>query len=592
MTGILQPAAPPAGDDGRDEASSAGTHPTDASAVSAPAGGADASAAGTPASAAGADASRPVLAAAPTVPAADTAASAGSAGALPERATAEGSLGQLRAVGAALQPTLAELSRPGRGGGKIPHAPLDALDGVPASHRRAAPAALPQLNEPEVVRHFVNLSHLNYSVDGGFYPLGSCTMKYNPKINEWAARLPGFAALHPLAPDALAQGTLQLMHELQEMLAEISGMHAVSLQPAAGAHGELTGILVVRAYHRSRGDASRVEVVVPDSSHGTNPATASMAGFRTVTVRSAPDGGVDLDALRGALGPHTAAVMLTNPSTLGLFERRICDVLDAVHEAGALAYMDGANMNAVLGHFKPGDAGFDVMHYNLHKTFSTPHGGGGPGAGPVAVRYDLARFLPGPLVVRETGGGYRLERPGERPESIGRVRAYQGNVGMLVRAYAYIRAHGGPGLAQVSEDAVLAANYLRHRVGEAYELPYPGPCKHEFVATARLIHEATGIRTLDIAKRLIDYGYHPPTVYFPLIVEECMLIEPTETESLTRWTPLRTRFSRSPGRRSRPEVVLAAPTTAPLRRLDEATAARRPELHWRPMSGAETPCPS
>jgi glycine dehydrogenase subunit 2 len=514
-------------------------------------------------------------------------------GLLPDRLTDEGSLGPRSAVGASLQPTLAELSRPGRGGDKIPHPPADALDGIPADQRRASPLALPELNEPEVIRHFVNLSHLNYSVDGGFYPLGSCTMKYNPKINEWAARLPGFATLHPLAPDVTAQGSLQLLYELQGMLAEISGMHAVTLQPAAGAQGELTGILLIRAYHHARGDTARDEVIVPDSSHGTNPATASMAGFRTVTVRSAPDGGVDLDALKAALGPRTAAVMLTNPSTLGLFERRITELLDAVHAAGALAYMDGANMNAVLGKFKPGAAGFDVMHFNLHKTFSTPHGGGGPGAGPVAVGERLAAFLPSPLVVREADGAYRLETPGERPSSIGRVRAYQGNVGVLVRAYTYIRAHGGSGLTQVSEDAVLAANYLRARVGEAYELPYAGPCKHEFVATARPLQRAAGVRTLDVAKRLIDYGYHPPTIYFPLIVDECLLVEPTETESietLDAFADALLAIAREA--RETPQVLHDAPTTAPVRRLDEATAARHPELHWRPMTGAEAPCPS
>ena len=512
---------------------------------------------------------------------------------LPDMVTPDGSLGPRKAVGAALQPTLEDLSRPGRGGGTIPHAPAGALDGIPAGQRRIAALALPEINEPEVVRHFVNLSHLNYSVDGGFYPLGSCTMKYNPKINEWAARLPGFASLHPLAPDAVAQGSLQLFHELQGMLAEISGMRAVTLQPAAGAHGELTGILVIRAYHASRGDVERTEVIVPDSSHGTNPATASMAGFRTVTVPSAPDGGVDLAALRAALGPKTAAVMLTNPSTLGLFERRIVEVVDAVHEAGALAYMDGANMNAILGRFKPGRAGFDVMHFNLHKTFSTPHGGGGPGSGPVAVSAKLERFLPSPLVVRDPDGGYRLERPGERPQSIGRVRAYQGSAGVLVRAYTYIRAHGGPGLEEVSEDAVLAANYLRHRVGEAYDLPYPGPCKHEFVAAARTLHHETGVRTLDVAKRLIDYGYHPPTIYFPLIVEECMLIEPTETESLETLDAFAdAMISIAREAHESADLLHEAPTTAPVRRLDEATAARHPELHWRPMTGAETPCPS
>ncbi|CAN5681136.1 aminomethyl-transferring glycine dehydrogenase subunit GcvPB [soil metagenome] len=509
----------------------------------------------------------------------------------PEKAR-PGPAGRL-AVGAVLQPTLAELSRPGRGGGKVPHPPADALAGIPASALRSRPLALPELNEPEVVRHFVNLSHLNYSVDSGFYPLGSCTMKFNPKLNEWAARLPGFATLHPLAPDELAQGTLELMHELQETLAEITGMAAVTLQPAAGAQGELTGILMIRAYHATRGDAQRTEVIVPDSSHGTNPATASMAGFGTVTVPSADDGGVDLAALKAALGPRTAAVMLTNPSTLGLFERRIVELLDAVHEAGALAYMDGANMNAVLGRFRPGEAGFDVMHLNLHKTFATPHGGGGPGAGPVACNELLAGFLPAPLVVRDVQGGFRLERPGERPGAIGRVRAYQGNVGVLVRAFAYIRAHGASGLREISDDAVLAANYLRQRVGEAYELPYPGPCKHEFVASGRALRQATGVRTLDVAKRLIDHGFHPPTIYFPLIVDECLLIEPTETESvetLDLFAEALLAIVREAG--EDPERVQGAPTLAPVRRLDEASAARRPELRWRPMTGAEAPCPT
>jgi glycine dehydrogenase subunit 2 len=512
--------------------------------------------------------------------------------ALPDRGTPDGSLGPRSAIGPSLQPTLAELSVPGRGSPKVPHPPSDALDGVPREHRRRAPLALPELNEPEVVRHFSDLGRLNYSVDGGMYPLGSCTMKYNPKVNEWAARLPGFARLHPLAPDELAQGTLAVLWELQGMLAEIGGMQGVSLQPAAGAHGELTGILVIRAYHHSRGDHGRDEVIVPDSSHGTNPATASMAGFRTVTVPSAADGGVDLEALRSALGPRTAAVMLTNPSTLGLFERRIVELLDAVHAAGALAYMDGANMNAVLGHFRPGQAGFDVMHFNVHKTFSTPHGGGGPGAGPVAVREHLVPFLPEPLVLREPDGTFRLERQGERPETIGRMRSHAGSTGVLLRAWAYIAAHGGSGLRQVSEDAVLAANYLRARVADAYELPYAGPCKHEFVATARPMRDANGIRTLDVAKRLIDHGFHPPTIYFPLIVEECLLVEPTETETLETLDAFaEALLAVAEEAREHPEWLRAAPVSTPVRRLDEATAARRPELRWRPMSGAETPCP-
>jgi len=495
-------------------------------------------------------------------------------------------------TGPKLQPTIFELSRPGRGEGKIPHAPKGALDRIPQDQRRASPPALPELNEPEVVRHYVNLSHLNYSVDSGFYPLGSCTMKFNPKINEWAARLPGFANLHPMAPDEVAQGTLQLLWELEQALAEISGMQAVTLQPAAGAQGELAGILMIRAYHRSRGDTGRTEVLVPDSSHGTNPATATMAGFQTVTIPSAADGGVDLAAFRAALGPRTAAVMITNPSTLGLFEARIGELLDAVHEVGALAYMDGANLNAILGRFKPGEAGFDVMHFNVHKTFSTPHGGGGPGAGPVGVGHRLVPFLPSPRVLREADGTFRLERPGERTTSIGRLRSCVGNTGVLVRAYAYIRAHGGSGLRQVSDDAVLAANYLKSRLAGTYDLPYDRPCKHEFVASATTIKRETGIRTLDIAKRLIDFGYHPPTIYFPLIVDEGMLIEPTETESLETLDAFADALIAIAGEaRTDPGVLHDAPHSAPVRRLDEATAARHPNLRWRGMTGAQTPCP-
>jgi glycine dehydrogenase subunit 2 len=498
---------------------------------------------------------------------------------------------QRLAVGPELQPTLAEISRPGRGSPKVPHPPSDALSGIPADQLRAAPAGLPELAEPEVMRHFVRLSQLNYSVDGGFYPLGSCTMKYNPKINEWAARLPGFAALHPLAPDALAQGTLELMWSLGRWLTEISGMHSVTLQPAAGAHGELTGILMIRAYHEANGDHARTDVIVPDSSHGTNPATASMAGFRTVTVKSAPDGGVDLDALRAALGPQTAAVMLTNPSTLGLFEQRITELLEAVHAVGALAYMDGANMNAILGKFKPGAAGFDVMHFNTHKTFSTPHGGGGPGAGPVAVNEKLARFLPWPLVLKE-GEDYRLEHRGERPTSIGRVRSYFGSSGVLVRAYAYMLAHGGDGLTQVSEDAVLSANYLKSRLAGAYSMPFAQPCKHEFVASAKGIRAESGVRMLDIAKRLIDYGFHPPTIYFPLTIEEGMLVEPTETESVDTLDAFADALlAIAEESRNDPGVVKEAPHAAPVRRLDETGAARHPDLHWSPMTGRQTPCP-
>jgi len=349
---------------------------------------------------------------------------------------------------------------------------------------------------------------------------------------------------------------------------------------------------MIRAYHRDRGDTDRTDVLVPDSSHGTNPATATMAGFRTVTVPSARDGGVDVDAFRAALGPRTAAVMITNPSTLGLFEKRIGELLEAVHEAGALAYMDGANLNAILGRFKPGEAGFDVMHFNVHKTFSTPHGGGGPGAGPVGVGERLVPYLPEPRVLREPDGSFRLERAGERATSIGRLRSYAGNTGVLVRAYAYIRAHGASGLREVSDDAVLAANYLKHRLRDTYEMPYDRPCKHEFVASAATIKRRTGVRTLDIAKRLIDHGFHPPTIYFPLIVEEGMLIEPTETESLETLDAFAEALIEIAAEAERdPALVREAPHAAPVRRLDEATAARQPNLRWRPMAGDTMPCP-
>jgi glycine dehydrogenase subunit 2 len=498
-------------------------------------------------------------------------------------------------VGPRLQPTIFEQSRHGRGVARVPHPPKGALDRLPADQRRAAPPALPELSEPDLVRHYVNLSQLNYAVDSGFYPLGSCTMKWNPKLNEWAARLPGFAGLHPMAPDETAQGTLELLWELEGWLAEVSGMRAVSLQPAAGAHGELCGILMIRAYHEARGDLARTEVLVPDSAHGTNPATAAMAGFSTVNIPSRPDGAVDIDAFRAALGPRTAAIMITNPSTLGLFEARIGELLEAVHAAGALAYMDGANLNAVLGRFKPGEAGFDVMHINTHKTFSTPHGGGGPGAGPVGVGERLVPFLPSPRVLREPDGSFRLERPGERPASIGRLRTFVGSTGVLVRAYAYLCSHGGPGLAQVSDDAVLAANYLKHRLAAsgAFDIPFGRPCMHEFIASAAALKRETGVRTLDVAKRLLDKGFHAPTVYFPLTVEEGMLIEPTETESietLDAFADALIEIAREA--HEDPGLVTGAPHTAPVRRLDEASAARQPDLRAR-IAGAQdaTPCP-
>jgi len=498
----------------------------------------------------------------------------------------------MTAAGDRLGPTLFERSRPGRGGGKIPHPPKDALSRIPADQLRIDGPHLPEVAESELTRHYVNLSQLNYAVDTGFYPLGSCTMKFNPKVNEWAARLPGFADLHPFAPDELAQGTLQLLWELEQALAEIGGMQAVTLQPAAGAQGELTGILMVRAYHRARGDFDRTEVLVPDSAHGTNPATASMAGFKTLSIPSAPDGGVDLAAFRAALGPTTAAVMITNPSTVGLFEARIGELLEAVHAVGALAYMDGANLNAIMGRFKPGEAGFDVMHINVHKTFSTPHGGGGPGAGPVGVGEKLLPFLPWPRVLRESDGTFRTERPGERPQSIGRVRAFAGSTGVLVRAYAYIRALGAAGLRDVSDDAVLAANYLKARLAGVLDIPFSRHCMHEFVASGATLKAQTGIRTLDVAKRLIDYGYHPPTIYFPHTVEEALLIEPTETESKETLDAFVDALAAIVDEaRNDPELLRSAPHSSPVRRLDETAAARQPNLRWKAMTGSQAPCP-
>jgi glycine dehydrogenase subunit 2 len=505
-----------------------------------------------------------------------------------------------------VEPLIFAASRPGRRDVRFPQASDSARTaaasqpGVPREALRSEPAHLPEVSELDLLRHFNRLSHLNHAIDLGFYPLGSCTMKYNPKVNEWAARLPGLSESHPLDPPELSQGSLELQWLLAELLREISGMAAVSLQPAAGAQGELTGLLMTRAYHRSRGEGDqRTTVLVPDSSHGTNPATATMVGYRTVTIRSNERGGIDLDELRQALGPDTAALMITNPSTLGIFEDQIDQVVAAVHEVGAIAYMDGANLNAILGRFRAGDAGFDVMHFNLHKTFSTPHGGGGPGAGPVGVSERLSPFLPEPLTLllegdpeevkrnawrgRSTAGArFALEAPGTRPRSIGKVRAFAGNFGMHVRAYTYIRSNGDLGLREVSDDAVLAANYLRVRLTDAYDLPYDRICKHEVVFSGRRQKRQHGVTTLDIAKAILDYGIHPPTIYFPLIVEEALMIEPTETESLETLDrfvevmhEIAERAIDDPG------ALRAAPTTTPVGRLDEASAARRPDLRHR-----------
>jgi glycine dehydrogenase subunit 2 len=502
-----------------------------------------------------------------------------------------------------IEPLIFESSRPGRRAVRFPspssaaRAAAGGQPSIPEAAARTAAPRLPEVAELDLLRHFNRLSHLNHAIELGFYPLGSCTMKYNPKVNEWAARLPGLADSHPLDPDSLAQGSLELEWLLAELLKEISGFAAVSLQPAAGAHGELTGLLMTRAYHRSRGEREqRTKVLVPDSSHGTNPATATMVGYTAVTIPSNPRGGIDLEALRAALGPDTAALMITNPSTLGIFEDQIDQVLAAVKEAGAIAYMDGANLNAILGRFRPGEAGFDVMHFNLHKTFSTPHGGGGPGAGPVGVSERLAPFLPTPLPLlvsgdpdevrsnawagRSTPGArFAVEEPAARPTSIGKVRAFTGNFGMFVRAYTYIRSNGGDGLREVSNDAVLAANYLRVRLADAFDLPYDRICKHEVVFSGRRQKRLHGVTTLDIAKAILDHRIHPPTIYFPLIVEEALMIEPTETESLETLDDfVEIMHGIASQAEAAPDELKQAPRTTPVGRLDEAAAARRPDL--------------
>lgn len=477
------------------------------------------------------------------------------------------------------QPLIFEISQPGRMAYSLPVCDVpevELTDVLPEGHLREQEAELPEVSELTLMRHYTALSRRNHGVDSGFYPLGSCTMKYNPKINEDVARYPGFARIHPYQPEETIQGALQLMYELQEDLAAITGMDAVTLQSAAGAHGEWTGLMMIRAYHESRGE-KRTKVIVPDSAHGTNPASASVAGFTTVTIPSDADGFVDVEALRQAVGLDTAALMLTNPNTLGLFEKNITEIARIVHEAGGLLYYDGANANAILGKARPGDMGFDVVHLNLHKTFTTPHGGGGPGSGPVGVKKELIPFLPKPIVVKE-GDTYRLDD--DHPQSIGRVKAYYGNFGINVRAYTYIRTMGAEGLRLVSEYAVLNANYMMRRLSDHYDLPFDTVCKHEFVLSGRR-QKKLGVRTLDMAKRLLDFGYHPPTIYFPLIVEECMMIEPTETETketLDAFIDVMIRIAREA--EETPEVVQEAPHHTVVSRLDEVLAARKPKLRY------------
>ena len=487
-----------------------------------------------------------------------------------------------------------EKSRPNAHGPRLPDADVDGPDAsdVLAKHElRASPPGLPRLSEPEIMRHYSRLASLNYSISEQFYPLGSCTMKYNPVANEVAAALPGFTDLHPYQDEDSVQGALSLMWRLEQALCAVVGVERVTLQPAAGAHGEWTALRMIQAFHRSRGEA-RTEVLVPDSAHGTNPASAALSGFHVVEVKSGPDGRISLADLESKLSPSVAALMLTNPNTLGLFEREILDVAEMVHATGAKLYYDGANLNAFMGICRPGDMGFDAVHMNLHKTFTTPHGGGGPGAGPVGVKADLVPFLPTPTVERLNG---HLKLDFKRPQSIGRVRSFYGNFGMLVRAYTYILAMGGDGLTQASLDAVLSANYLRNEVKGVLDMPHDGACMHEFVASARNL-APHGIKALDVAKGLLERDFYAPTIYFPLVVPEAIMVEPTETESKATLDTFATAIKEIVAQaREDPQALHEAPHGLPVGRLDEVATARKinaylqgqsddPVLRWKPAS--------
>jgi glycine dehydrogenase subunit 2 len=486
------------------------------------------------------------------------------------------------------EPVIFEYSRPGRGASdQWPHDPGEAaLADLPASLRRGRRAQLPEVGELEAVRHFTRLSQLNFSIDTHFYPLGSCTMKYNPKACNQYAMLPEFLARHPLAPEAQGQGFLACLYELQEMLKALTGMEGVALSPMAGAHGEFAGVAMIRAYHRARGDLGRNEIIVPEAAHGTNPATATMCGCVVREIPVDRQGDADLEALRRAVGPNTAGIMLTNPSTLGVFERGIVEIARVVHDAGGLLYYDGANLNAILGKVRPGDMGFDVMHMNLHKTFSTPHGGGGPGAGAVGVSARLIPFMPIPVVGRD-GERYRWLTEADLPQSIGRLSAFMGNAGVLLRAYIYMRLLGREGMRRVGEFATLNANYLLKRLQDAgFDAAYPQRrASHEFIVTLRRQAREHNVSAMDFAKRLLDYGFHAPTTYFPLLVPECLLIEPTETESkevldafVTAMSQIQKEAEQDPAR------VTSAPHTMPVRRLDDVRAARQLDLTWQPKA--------
>jgi glycine dehydrogenase subunit 2 len=480
-------------------------------------------------------------------------------------------------------PLIFERSRPGRRSYSLPDANVEAPelhDLVPKDLRRTEPPALPEVSERDLVMHYTRLSQRNWAIDVGAYPLGSCTMKYNPKVAEDAAALPGFARLHPMAPDDLVQGGLELLGTLERALCEATGMARLTFQPAAGAQGELTGLLIMRAHHTAMGDP-RTRVIIPDSAHGTNPASVTLAGYKAEEVRSDERGLVDVAALRKVLDDDVAGLMLTNPNTLGLFERDIEQIAAAVHEVGGLLYYDGANFNSIVGIVRPGDMGFDIVHMNLHKTFATPHGGGGPGSGPLAVSERLERFLPAPVLTFDEGAEvWRWDY--DRPDAIGRIHSFHGNFGINVRAYAYLRSNGPEGLRRVAERAVLNANYLRALVADEYPIAFDGTCMHEFVATAKPL-KRHGIRAMDVAKRLIDLGYHPPTVYFPLIVEEALMVEPTETESKETIDGLAAALNQIAAEaREDPDLVHSAPVTTPVRRPDEARAARSLRVRWAP----------
>jgi glycine dehydrogenase subunit 2 len=477
------------------------------------------------------------------------------------------------------EPLIFEKSRPGRRGCSLPECDLEkeSLEKlIPKKHLRQGTLGLPQVSEPDVVRHFVRLSQQNMGVDTNFYPLGSCTMKYNPKINEDIANLPGFTRIHPYQPEVSVQGTLQIIYEMEKLLCEISGMDRVSLQPAAGAHGELTSLMMIKAYYEDRKE-ERDTVLIPDSAHGTNPASSHLCGFRTVVVKSNKDGGIDLDDLMGKMSERVAALMLTIPNTLGLFEPGILEIARIVHNKGGFLYLDGANLNALLGIVKPSDLGIDIMHFNLHKTFSTPHGGGGPGSGPVGVKRTLAAYLPVPTVEKNSKG-YYLDY--NRARSIGKVRSFYGNIGVIIRAYCYLRSLGKEGLKKISYNAVLNANYLMQRLKNYFYLPYDEPCMHEFVLSGK-DGKMKGVRSLDIAKRLLDFGFHPPTIYFPLIVKEALMIEPTETEckeTLDAFASAMIQIRKEI--EENPSAVKEAPHNLSIGRLDEVKAAKELNLRW------------